>query len=179
MPSMKVKAKVHFARPIQTSHVPPTLVFWPVPLPPSWRCCSRDAIRLEMGTDRRDSLARGLKSAVPRSSTWAHVEHKSWCDLSPWPWWEKGAKRKGLERSKGRLEPPLQLFASAGASADSPGTRAPLCSLKVSGTSSWSSFSSWVCITLQFIAFFCFIPSVKAIWTVYKSGFRPHFPVDI
>lgn len=129
MPSMKVKAKVHFARPIQTSHVPPTLVFWPVPLPPSWRCCSRDVIRLEMGTDRRDSLAPGLKSAVPRSSTWAHVEHKSWCDLSPWPWWEKGAKRKGLERSKGRLEPPLQLFASAGASADSPGTRAPLCSL--------------------------------------------------
>lgn len=110
MPSMKVKAKVHFARPIQTSHVPPTLVFWPVPLPPSWRCCSRDAIRLEMGTDRRDSLAPGLKSAVPRSSTWAHVEHKSWCDLSPWPWWEKGAKRKGLERSKGRLEPPLQLY---------------------------------------------------------------------
>lgn len=109
MPSTKVKAKVHFACPIQTSHVPRTLVFWPVPFPPGWRCCFRDVISLEMGTDRRDSLTPGLKSAVLRSSAWAHVERKSWCDLSPRPKWEKGAKRKGLERSKRRLEPPLHL----------------------------------------------------------------------
>lgn len=139
---------------------PPTLIFWPVPQPPSWKCCFRDVTRLETRTDGRDSLAPGLKSAVPRSSCWAHVEHKSQRDLNAWPSWEKGTRRKvwkGVRESWNLV--PHHLFTSnyqcwcfsqfTTYQSSSPQFAAPM----VLDAFSWSGDRIIVCLTLKFDSF--------------------------